>query len=57
MKNIRKDRDRLLIREEKKRNEEEKNKRVISLGSKISLEFVINMFNKIKRMLKIKNKD
>jgi hypothetical protein len=57
MKNIRKDRDRLLIREEKKRNEEEKNKRVISPGSKISLEFVIKMFNKIKRMLKIKNKD
>ena len=57
MKNNRKDRDRLLNREKKKRNEEKKNKRVKLLGNKISLETVINMFNKIKRILKIKNKD
>ena len=44
-------------KEKKKRNAEKKNKRVKLLGIKISLEAVINMSNKIKRMLKIKNKE
>jgi len=56
MKNSRKDRDKLLNREKKKRHEEKKNKRDKLLGNKISLEAVINIFNKIKRILKIKNK-
>lgn len=57
MKNNKRDRDIFMNREKKKRNAEKKNKRVKLLGIKISLEAVINMSNKIKRMLKIKNKD
>jgi len=57
MKNNKRDRDRFMNRKKKKRNAEKKNKRVKLLGIKISLEAVINMSNKIKRMLKIKNKD
>jgi hypothetical protein len=57
MKNNKRDRDRFMNREKKKRNAEKKNKRVKLLGNKISQEAVINMFNKIKRILKIKNKD
>lgn len=57
MTNNRKDRDRLLNKEKKKRNEEKKNKRVKLLETKINLEVVINIFKKIKRILKIKNKD
>ena len=57
MKNNKRDRDRFMNREKEKRNAEKKNKRVKLLGNKISQEAVINMFNKIKRMLKIKNKD
>ena len=57
MKNNKRDRDRFMNREKKKRSAEKKNKRVKLLGNKTSQEAVINMFNKIKRMLKIKNKD
>ena len=57
MKSNRKDKDRLLNKEKKKMNEEKKNKRVKLLGSKISLDNMINIINKIKRVLKIKNKD
>ena len=55
--NNRKNKDKLLNRAKKKKKEEKKNKRVKLLGSKISLGAAINIFNKIKRMLKIKNKD
>ena len=57
MKSNRKDKDRLLNKEKKKMNEEKKNKRVKLLGIKISLDNMINIINKIKRMLKRKNKD
>ena len=57
MKSNRKDKDRLLNKEKKKKNEEKKNKRVKLLGSKISLDNMINIINKIKRVLKRKNKD
>jgi hypothetical protein len=57
MKNNKKDKDRFMNREKKKKNAEKKNKRVKLQGSKISLEVVTNMFNKTKRKLKIKNKD
>ena len=57
MKSNRKDKDRLLNKEKKKKNEEKKNKRVKLLGIKISLDNMINIINKIKRMLKRKNKD
>jgi len=57
MKSNRKDKDRLLNKEKKKKNEEKKNKCVKLLGSKISLDNMINIINKIKRVLKIKNKD
>ena len=57
MKSNRKDKDRLLNKEKKKKNEEKKYKRVKLLGSKISLDNMINIINKIKRVLKIKNKD
>lgn len=57
MKNNKRDRNRFMNKEKKKKNAEKKNKRVKLLGIKISLEAVINMSNKIKRMLKIKNKE
>ena len=57
MKSNRKDKDRLLNKEKKKKNEEKKNKCVKLLGSKISLDNMINIINKIKRVLKRKNKD
>ena len=46
MKSNRKDKDRLLNKEKKKKNEEKKNKRVKLLGSKISLDNMINIINK-----------
>ncbi len=57
MKNKKKDRDKFMNREKKKKNAEKKNKRVKLLGSKTSLEVVINIINKIKKMLKKKSKD
>ena len=55
--NNRKNKDKLLNREKKKKKEEKKNKRVKLLGSKISLDNMINIINRIKRVLKRKNKD
>jgi|LauGreDrversion4_2_1035121.scaffolds.fasta_scaffold301902_1 Zn-dependent M28 family amino/carboxypeptidase len=57
MKNNKKDRDKFMNREKKKKNAEKKNKRVKLSGSKTSLEVVINIINKIKKMLKKKSKD
>ncbi len=57
MKNNKKDRDKFRNREKKKKNAEKKNKRVKLSGSKTSLEVVINIINKIKKMLKKKSKD
>jgi hypothetical protein len=57
MKNKKKDRDKFMNREKKKKNAEKNNKRVKLLGSKTSLEVVINIINKIKKMLKKKSKD
>lgn len=57
MKNNKRDKDRFMNKEKKKRNAEKKNKCVKLQGTKISLEVAINMFNKIKSKLKIKNKD